>query len=306
MSGPIVAMTGATGFVGQATLPLLKAAGWHIRALTRRPQETEEGITWVKGALDNAESLNTLCESADAVMHIAGVVNAPDKAGFDAGNVAGTENMLSAAKHAGIKRFLHVSSLSAKQPQLSDYGDSKYHAEKLVGTSMLDWTILRPPGVYGPGDTEMLDLFRMARRGFVTMPPNGRASFIHVRDLARLLAALLPAHEDATARIFEADDGEEDGWSHDSFGRAVGWAVGKPVTILSLPKPVLMTAAFADRLFRGRNAKLTADRVRYLCHPDWVIDPALTPPKKLWQPEIKTRSGLKETARWYRGESWLK
>jgi len=306
MARRIAAVTGATGFVGAATLDLLIAGGWHIRALTRRPQEPRDGVTWIEGALDNPASLAELCDGAEAIMHIAGVVNAPNNDGFIAGNVTGTENMLAAAKETGVKRFLHVSSIAACQPDLSDYGMSKYRAEKLVGTSLLDWTILRPPGVYGPGDTELLDLFRMARRGFVALPPKGRASLIHVQDLARLLAVLLPAHEDATARIFEADDGEENGWAHSSFGRAIGWAVGKPVTVIHMPKPIMLASAYLDRTFRRRKAKLSPDRARYLAHPDWVINRALAPPRTLWQPEIKTRHGLKETARWYRAKGWLK
>jgi len=151
----------------------------------------------------------------------------------------------------------------------------------------------------------MLDLYRMAQRGFILMPPQGRASLIYVHDLARLLAALLPAHEDATARIFEADDGEPDGWSHSSFGRAIGWAVGKPATVIHMPRALLMLAAYADRLLRRGNAKLTPDRVRYLAHPDWVADQRLALPKSLWQPEVKTRNGLKQTARWYRAKGWL-
>ena len=305
MAVQTVAITGATGFVGKATMDYLLKAGWEIRALTRRDQKPRDGVTWIKGALDKPQSLAELCDGANAILHIAGVVNAPDKAGFEAGNVTGTANMIAAAKDAGLKRFVHVSSLSAREPQLSDYGASKARGEKLVGTSMLDWTIIRPPGVYGPGDTEMLDLFRMARRGFVLMPPKGRASFIHVDDLARLLVALLPAHEDATTRIFEADDGKPRGWSHKRYGRAIGWAMGKPVTAISAPKLLLMLAALADRTFRRGKAKLTPDRARYLSHPDWVIDRRHAPPPALWQPQIKTRSGLKETAKWYKANGWL-
>ena len=77
---------------------------------------------------------------------------------------AGTANMLAAAKAAGIQRFVHVSSLSAREPQLSAYGASKAKAEKLVATSLLDWTIIRPPGVYGPGDKDVFDMFRMAQQ----------------------------------------------------------------------------------------------------------------------------------------------
>ena len=98
--------------------------------------------------------------------------------------------MLSAATAGGIHRFVHVSSLAAREPKLSLYGASKERAEGLVMSSGLDWAIVRPPAVYGPGDRETLELFRMAKLGLMLMPPKGRVSVIHVDDLARLLLAL--------------------------------------------------------------------------------------------------------------------
>ena len=301
----LVALTGATGFVGKMTLDRLLEAGWQVRALARRDQPKRAGVTWVNGSLDDTDTLKQLCEGAGAVLHIAGVVNAPDAAGFEAGNVTGTANMLAAAKDAGIRRFVHVSSLSAREPQLSIYGASKLRGEKLVGTSLLDWTIIRPPGVYGPGDTEMFDMFRMASKGLVLLPPRGRVSLIHVDDLARLLVALLPAHDDATARIFEADDGTPGGWSHDSFARAIGWAMGRRVTTIHAPRFLLRLAAHGDRLFRKDKAKLTPDRASYLSHPDWTINRNAAPSAALWKPQIETRAGLKDTARWYKAQGWL-
>lgn len=305
MSSKTVALTGGTGFVGKATLERLIEAGWEVRALTRRDQPKRAGVTWVEGALDRPDCLTQLCDGADAVLHIAGVVNAPDAAGFEAGNVTGTANMLAAAKAAGISRFVHVSSLSAREPQLSVYGASKAKGEKLVATSMLDWTIIRPPGVYGPGDTEVLEMFKMAAKGFCLLPPAGKGSWIHVDDLARLLVALLPAHEDATAQIFEADDGEPGGWEHSRFARAIGMALGRRIATISAPRPLLFAAAWGDRLVRGAEAKLTRDRASYMSHPNWVIDRQAAPPTALWQPQIGTLDGLKATARWYKAQGWL-
>ncbi len=300
-----VAITGATGLVGGATLERLLEARYTVRALTRSEQSPKPGVTWVAGALDDPPALATLCDGADAVLHIAGVVNAPSAALFEAGNVTGTANMIAAAKAAGVRRFVHVSSLSAREPRLSHYGASKMRAEKLVATSLLDWTIIRPPGVYGPGDRDVLEVFKMAKRGFATLPPKGRGSWIHVDDLARLLVAVLPTHDDATTRIFEADDGEPHGWDHASFARAIGWALGRRITTLSFPKPVLHIAAYGDRLVRGKNARLTPDRAGYLSHRDWTIDRSAAPPAALWQPKIKTRQGLADTARWYKAQGWL-
>ncbi len=103
----------------------------------------------------------------------------------------------------------------------------------------------------------------------------------------------------------EADDGVEGGWTHDGFARAIGAAVGQRVLPLALPRPLLSLAAKGDRLIRGAKAKLTPDRVGYLCHPDWRIDPARRPGPSLWQPDIPTPEGLKATAAWYRANGLL-
>jgi len=298
-------MTGGTGFVGGAAIDQALAAGHSVRALARRPQREREGVTWMQGALDDPASLAQLCEGADVVLHIAGVVNAPDRAGFVAGNITGTENMLAAAQAAGLERFIHVSSLAARERALSNYCWSKAEAEDRVTGSDREWIMVRPPAVYGPGDTEMLDLFRMAAKGLVMLPPSGRMSVIHVSDLAALLVRLAAGAGELRA-IYEADDGTPQGWSHEGFADALGRAVGRKVRTARAPKPALFLAARADRLLRGKKAKLTPDRARYIAHSDWTSDPLRRPPRDLWQPEIATPQGLAETARWYRANGWLK
>lgn len=280
------------------------AQGHRVRALTRRPQAARDGVTWIEGALDQTEALRNLCGGADAVIHVAGVINAPDAAGFEAGNVGGTLAMLAAATASGVHRFVHVSSLAAREPDLSLYGASKARSEELVQGSGLDWAIIRPPAVYGPGDRETLELFKMARRGLVMLPPGGRLSVIHVDDLNRLLLAL--AAPDAPKGLtIEPDDGHPHGYSHRDFARALGRAFDRKVVTISTPSPMVRLGAAVDRLFRGPAAKLTPDRAAYFCHPDWVADPVLAAPDDLWAPVIPTQQGLADTARWYREHDWL-
>ncbi|MGN6270580.1 MAG: NAD-dependent epimerase/dehydratase family protein [Sphingomonas sp.] len=299
----VLAITGGTGFVGGTLINLARADGHQVRALTRRPQPEHQGVTWIAGALDQPEALAELVAGADAVIHVAGVVNAPDRAGFAAGNIGGTKAIVDAATAAGVRRFVHVSSLAAREPQLSDYGWSKAEAERVVEGSGLEWAMVRPPAIYGPGDMEMRDLFRMAKLGFIFTPPAGRLSVIEVSDLGRLLLAL--AQTTSNQRLLEADDGRPGGWSHREFAGVIGAAVGKRIRPIALPRWLLALAARGDRLARGKRAKLTADRVAYFCHPDWVIDDARRPDPALWQPEIQTIRGLAATAAWYRAHSLL-
>lgn len=301
-----IAITGATGFVGQTLLDHAAQAGASIRALTRRPQEPRPGVEWIKGDLDAHAALGRLVTGAEAVIHVAGVVNAPDAAGFEHGNVTGTLNVIEAALAAGVPRFVCVSSLSAREPDLSAYGASKARAEKLVMASGLDWTIVRPPAIYGPRDTEMFELFKLARWGVLPMPPReGRSSLLHTDDLARLLLALVPGGEGTSHRTFEPDDGKPGGWNHYEMARAIGWAMGRRPWVVHLSRRSLERVARADRAVRGAKAKLTLDRVGYMTHPDWVVSHGAQPPRALWQPKVPTREGLQATARWYRENKWI-
>ncbi len=299
-----LAITGGTGFVGSTLVRLAAAAGWQVRALTRRPQPAQDHVEWIAGALDEADSLATLLEGADAVIHVAGVTNTPTREGFIAGNIDGTAAMIAAAQAAKVQRFIHVSSLSAREPTLSNYGWSKAEAEKRVLDSSLGWTIVRPPAIYGPGDKDHLDLFKAARCHVMPLPPAGSLSTIEVSDLAKCLLKL--AETPATVgHVFEVDDGRAGGWTHADYARAIGSAIGKWVLPLPVPAIFIALGARFDRLLRGDKAKLTADRAAYFCHQDWVIDPRKRPPPALWEPRIETREGLAETGRAYRACGWL-
>lgn len=297
----ILALTGGTGFVGGRTLELALERGHHVRALTRTPQPPRDGVTWVNGALDRPESLDALVAGAEAVVHVAGAVNAPDRTAFAAANIEGTRAIVDAAARAGVRRFVHVSSLAAREPGRSLYGWSKAKAERVVAAFGLDWTIVRPPAVYGPGDLEQLDVFRLAKRGLALLPPPGRMSAIMVDDLAALLLAL--AERGGPRVVFEPDDGRP--MSHADYARAIGRSMGRRVLPVALPAPLLWLGARIDRLLRGGQAKLTPDRARYLAHCDWAADPARRPPPDLWTPRISLEAGMAETARWYASRGLL-
>ena len=299
----ILAITGGTGFVGSHLIDQALAAGHRVRALARRPQAPREGVEWIAGALDQPESLDMLVNGADAVVHVAGVVNAPDRAGFAAGNIDGTTAVVAATARAGIARFVHVSSLAAREPDLSAYGWSKAGAEEVVTASDLDWTIVRPPAIFGPRDTEMRELFQIARYRVMPLPPaGGRMSLIYVEDLAQLLL-VLATNDAARHDVLEPDDGTPGGWDHRAMAHAIGDAVGVSVLPLSLPRSLLGIMARIDGAIRGNKAKLTPDRVAYFCHPDWTAH--LPTPTNLWRAQTDTREAMAATARWYRTQGLL-
>ena len=91
--------------------------------------------------------------------------------------------------------FIQISSLSAREPQISDYAFSKYQGEENLknNKTSLNWTIVRPPGIYGPQDTETLKIFSMLKWHFALFPANrhNRVSWIHVNDLVKAISLLI-------------------------------------------------------------------------------------------------------------------
>ncbi len=242
---------------------------------------------------------------ADAVIHLAGTINARDRAGFDAGNVAGTASIVAAARAAGVRRFVHVSTLAAREAGLSHYGASKAAAEAIVAGAGLDAAIVRPPGVYGPGDRETLTVFQWAARGFAVIPGPGRFSLIEVGDLA---AALLVTSELRGSCTVEIDDGHG-GYSHTDLALAVGAALGRRPQLVQLPPRALAAGAAvatAAARLQGKLPTLSADRVRYLAHPDWVVTPGKALPSAAWIPQVDLATGLRQTVAWYRAAGWLR
>lgn len=301
-----LAITGVTGFVGSHVLDQVLAAGYKVRALKRRVGMADtltqsSQPLWIEGTLDDTNALADLCDGADAVIHIAGAVNVPTREAFDRANNIGTANIVDAAIAAHVRRFVHVSSLAAREPALSSYGWSKANSETQASRAPHP-VIVRPPGVYGPRDSDMLEMFKMARRGVMLLPPAGRGSWIHVHDLARLLLALADAGPDNA--ILEPDDGQP--LSHRAMAAAIGKALGRErLTSLSAPRWLLHLAARGDRLVRGDKARLTPDRAAYMSHPDWTADPARRPDPALWTPQISSAEGFADTARWYQRHGWL-
>ena len=113
-----IAVTGGTGFVGARLLDAAKNEGHEVRALTRRTMPPRAGIEWHTGALDQPRALATLTLGVDAVIHVAGVISGNSAADFDVPNVEGTRAVLDAAVAGSVGKFVHVSSLAAREPQL--------------------------------------------------------------------------------------------------------------------------------------------------------------------------------------------
>ncbi len=309
-----IAITGATGFIGRHLLDAL-APRARIRALTRRPQPTRAGVEWVEGSLENEAALASLLAGADVVIHCAGLVKARRRAEFFDCNVVGTERLLAAvADRAPAARLIHISSLAARAPHLSAYAASKRAAEDLVRERPRGeqgrWLIVRPPGVYGPGDREILRLIRAAARGILPVPGRlgNRVSLIFAPDLARLVADLVHAGA-PWGRILEVDDGRAGGYDYRDLAKVLSEVLARPVRPFVLPSPALYgLAATAELLglLAPRPAMLSRDKVRELLHPDWVAgggDGSVVHTHPATPTDLD--AGLRESCAWARRQGLL-
>jgi len=312
MTTGIIAITGATGFVGTQLVEQLRNSGRSLRLLVRTPQAVQHSdAELVQGDLASTEALDALCVNASAVIHCAGRISACSRAEFDDVNVSGTQRILQAAQGAGVSRFIHVSSLAAREPAVSDYAASKQAGEQAVQQldGDMDRIVLRPPAVYGPGDKATLPLIKQLTRRIALVPGtrSGRASLIHVRDLASGIAHVV-LNEDLPGGIYELDDGKQDGYSWCELSRAAGEAEGHKVSCVFLPKSMLKLAGVVELALakRARRApEVTPGKVRELYHPDWVCRHNLLQEHSAWAPLVPLADGLRETTTWYRRQGWL-
>ena len=294
----MVAVTGATGFIGRRLCMRLQDCGHGVRALVRRADHGLAGTEVVRGSLADDEALAQLVLGADAVVHLAGSVRGADREAFDAVNVAGTRRLL-AVLHATAPdaRLVHVSTLAARRPELSDYAASKHGAEVLVRTAPLPGrTILRPTAVYGPGDRELQPILETMARGLATVPGDRRnqVTLLHVDDLADAILAALATGGDHD-EPYELCDDHPAGYDWPTLAAAVGAHSGRPVRLVTVPRSLLAAVAGTNRALArltGRAPMLTPGKVRELTHADWSCDPAPFARACGWSPAIDLPAGL--------------
>ncbi|MEQ9609170.1 MAG: SDR family NAD(P)-dependent oxidoreductase [Kiloniellaceae bacterium] len=307
-----VALTGGTGFVGGHILRRLAEAGWRVRALARRagalPQTS--AATAVTGDLESETALAALVTGADTVVHCAGLVAARSDAEFHRINAEGTARLLRAAAAAGVRRFVLISSLAAREPHLSGYAASKRGAEDALRAEggRLAWQVLRPPVIYGPGDRATLPLFRQFARGLVLRPAgDGRFSMLYVEDLADAVAALL-TQTAPSGQVMELHDARAAGYGWDDILAVAERQFGRRVRTLPVPRAVQRAAAALGTLgaaVTGRPAILSQGKVNEIAHPDWVCRHNLLGDCISWSPAVGLDEGFSRTAAWYKAAGWL-
>jgi len=261
-----IAVTGASGFVGRHVTTLLAGRGHQVRALVRDdPGRAAAALPAERtpGDLADPAALAALTRGADVIVHLVGIIVEAGAATFEAVHVEGTRRLLTAAREAGVRRFVHMSAVGARdEPGATRYHRTKWRAEELVRSSGLSHAIFRPSIISGPENRPIRTLARL-HRWSPLVPVFGDGGFamqpVWIGDVA--LAFALAAERPALSGVFEL--GGPATLTYEEFVRAIGRAAGHPRPLVHVPLAVARAAAAALGVM-GPLAPLTLDQLQML------------------------------------------
>lgn len=305
----VAALTGASGFVGRRLASAMRARGWRVRALVRKTADAaaleREGFETVLGELHDAAAVATLTADAEVTVNCAGLIKARDRKAFLLVNQDGAARLASAAPG----RVVLISSLAAREPQLSDYAASKRAGEEASRIAAGDrLAVIRPPVIYGPGDRETLALFRLAGRSPVApLParPDAVLALAHVDDVAAAIVDVI--ERPGLAGVYAVGGARPAGYAWreiiESAWRVMGrtaWLAPTPAWALSFAGAVSEAAGSLTR----SHPIFTRGKAREMLHSDWSVTPDEIAPDAP-PARFSLDNGFADTVAWYRAAGWL-
>lgn len=323
-------VTGATGFVGSHLVDLLLENGFEVSCLKRKTSSVKwlEGkkITYIDGDLYSNEALEMAVKDVDYVFHVAGVVKAKNKEGFEKGNNLATKNLveITARVNPNLKKFVHVSSLAVcgpnlgKEPLTEDYiprpittyGRTKREAEKevLKFRDKIPVVIVRPPAIYGPRDTEILVYFKTFQGGLNSIIgfDDKYLSLLHVKDVVMgiYLAAI---KETKSGSVYFIASDKEYNW--DEIGRAASKVMNKRAIKIRIPHFIVYTVGAITEFFYkfSKNAPtLNLEKCLDITRSGWFASNLKAKKELGFTQSFPLDDGFSDTYEWYKKNGWLK
>lgn len=320
-------VTGANGFVGSHLVDYLLEKGHEVHAIIRSTSNTK----WLDGknvvihrcGLESIDKLEAAFQGIHYIFHVAGVVKVPTHEGFIKGNVNMTKNVMEAASRIKtIKKVLITSSMAAtgyaeygsyvdeNSPlkPIESYGVSKVEQEKIAFSyKNIPVTAVRPPGVYGPRDTEIFTFFKAINNGLRVMigfKPK-EMSLIHVRDLVNgmYLAAM---SDKSTNQVYFLGSTERYNWQQ--LGMIASKSLNKKTIALKIPHFVIFIIGYIAQFFETffkMDVALNKDRAYRITRPSWYCSSEKAVKELGFSQKVNIEEGFKETIEWYKNRNWL-
>ncbi len=310
-----ILLTGGTGFLGSHIAGALVEAGHRVVCSVRRTSDTRwiEPLGVETVTLDLVEgTVPGAIAGVEAVVHCGGLTRARSEAEFRRVNADGTATLARAASRAGVRRFVFMSSLAARGPDgaagpISPYGRSKAAAEGALGglEGDMERVVLRPGGIYGPRDPDLLPLFRLAARGWVPVPAGSPPlQPVYVDDVVSATTAALTAPPPGPP--LPVAHPARHGWP--ALALALEEGLGVDARIVQVPPALFWAAGLVSEVvsrFTGKAPAMDRRRARDMSRHRWTTAIDETRRALGWEPRVDIRQGLALTAAWYREAGWL-
>ena len=322
-------VTGATGFVGSHLVDKLLEKNYEVYCLKRKTSSTKwldgKNIKYVDGDLFSNEALEACIKDMDYVFHVAGVVKAKTKEGFYHGNSDSTKNLLEITYkvNPGLKKFIFVSSLAACGPAKSEkpvdedtvpepittYGLSKLKAEDEVYKykDKFPISIIRPPAVFGPRDTEILIYFKTFSKGLNSVIGFDAKylSLVYVEDLADAIV-LAAENKNANGQKYFVCFDKAYNW--DEIGSLTSELLGKKALKIRLPHSVLYSVGYLAELFStfsSKPATLNIEKCKDITQLRWVCSNEKIKSELGFETKFTLEESFRKTIDWYREMKWI-
>lgn len=324
-----VLITGATGFVGSHLADKLIAKNYEVYCLKRKSSSLRwlegKSVKYVEGDLFSNETLEKTISEMDYVFHVAGLVKAKTRDEYYRGNYESTKNLLEITYkvNSGLKKFVFISSLAATGPALNEdyvdektiphpittYGKSKLKAEEEVMSyrDKLNISIIAPPAVFGPRDTEILIYFKTFYKGLdslIGMKPKF-LSLVYVEDLADAIILAAESDKSTSQKYFAGMDGM---YSYDQLGSVTSKLLGKKALKIKIPHAVVYTVGFIAELFSkfsSKPATLNIEKCKDLTQDRWTCSNEKIKSDLNFLPKYNLETGFKKTIDWYKEMKWI-
>ena len=316
----MILVTGGSGFIGSHLLDALASQNQKVRAIVRRAVALPAGVEAFQADLATGANLDSALDGVSTVIHLAGATKALNRAGYYAGNATASANLAQAAGRAGA-RFLHISSLAVCGPSpggkavtedyppqpISDYGKSKLAAEQAVRDAIPSAVIIRPPVVYGPRETGVLEILQRVARGWAVRIGGGEHwfSMIYVHDLVAGMLALLHCPQADGHTYFL---GHRDPVSWAELDTTAAGIMNRRARVLTLPVGVAYTIGLLGEIWAGvtrKPATVSREKIAEAASPAWVCDSSRLAKLGIVAPTAFA-DGLAATLAWYKEAGWIK
>ncbi len=243
-----VFVTGASGFVGRATVEALLHRNHGVRVLVHHREIPDDwpskGVESVSGDVLDPVSLKGKLDGCDAVIHLPGIIQERRGATFERIHIEGTLNTVNAAVEAGALRFIHASALGTRANAVSRYHRTKWKAEEIIRNAPVEQTIFRPSVIVGPNSLfckQMADLVKWNPIVPAITTPNGFMQPIHIDDVTHCFAACL---EDEKTAYKTYSLGGPSVYTFREILEAFAGALGKKRLFVPIPAPLMVLPAF--------------------------------------------------------------